>query len=234
MLLPSLSNFKCNSPPLSLGQGRKTSLSFGEQIRKFEPCPLSLCVSPPVSTPQPSLSLFYQHPQSSHLQGGSSAFAELNFLVIFFRIFFLFLFCIFSRSGNGLAVFRGIELWMFLHNCAKHSHMQLSISPPYFQACENGMKLTCSKVICMSQVHHDVYLLLGLVESYVFHGACFRAALIDPRWAVSELSAAPTEPTEIGFLLALEHCYVKGTTAQPKHTPSSRWLLSETQRAPCT
>lgn len=62
------------------------------------------------------------------------------------------------------------------------------------------------------------------VESCLFHSACFHSGLIDPRWAVSELSATPAEPTEIGFLLALEHCYVKGTTAQPKHTPSCRWL----------
>lgn len=46
---------------------------------------------------------------------------------------------------------------------------------------------------------------------------------------MSELGATPAEPTEIGFLLALKHCYVKGTTAQPKHTPRSRWLCSEAQ-----
>lgn len=46
---------------------------------------------------------------------------------------------------------------------------------------------------------------------------------------MSELRAAPTEPTEIGFLLALKHYYVKGTTAQPKHTPNSRWLRGESQ-----
>lgn len=34
-----------------------------------------------------------------------------------------------------------------------------------------------------------------------------------------ELRSAPAEPAEIGFLLALEHCCVKGTAAQPKHTP---------------
>lgn len=46
---------------------------------------------------------------------------------------------------------------------------------------------------------------------------------------MSQLEASPAEPTEIGFLLALKHCYVKGTTAEAKHTPDSRWLSSETQ-----
>lgn len=127
----------------------------------------------------------------------------------FFHIFFY-------RSGNGLAVFRRTELWMFPHNCAKHSHMQLVYIPSLFSPCENGMKLTCSEVICMSWVHDDVLVRSGLSRVLLFHGACFHAGLIDPRWAVSELSATPAEPTEIGFLLALKHCYVKGTTAQPK------------------
>lgn len=93
----------------SIGQGRKTSLSFGEQIRKFEPCPVSLCFSPPVSTPQPSLSLFYQHPQSSHLQGGSSAFAELNFLVIFFCFFLFFFFAFFPGRETVSPSFRELN-----------------------------------------------------------------------------------------------------------------------------
>lgn len=167
----------------------------------------------PVLTPSPPRSLlsvyFTNTPQSSHLQGGSSAFVELNFLVDFFTYFFY-------RSGNGLAVFRRTELWMFPHNCAKHSHMQLVYIPSLFSPCENGMKLTCSEVICMSWVHDDVLVRSGLSRVLLFHGACFHAGLIDPRWAVSELSATPAEPTEIGFLLALKHCYVKGTTAQPK------------------
>lgn len=46
---------------------------------------------------------------------------------------------------------------------------------------------------------------------------------------MSQLEASSAEPTEIGFLLALKHCYVKGTTAEAKHTPDSRWLSSEPQ-----
>lgn len=66
---------------------------------------------------------------------------------------------------------------------------------------------------------------------YLFHAACFHAGLIDPRWAASELRATPVEPTEIGFLLALKRSSVKGTAAQLKHTPSSRWLCREAQSA---
>lgn len=43
------------------------------------------------------------------------------------------------------------------------------------------------------------------------------------------LRASPAEPTEIGFLLALKRCYVKGTTVEAKHTLDYRWLSSETQ-----
>lgn len=110
---------KSDSPPLYWS--REYLSVIWRKTLKSEPCP-----HPLESTLQPSLSLFCQHPQSSHVQGGSSAFVELNFLVDFFTFFFPFFF---SRSGNGLAVFWRIELWVFPHNCAKHSHMQLCISP---------------------------------------------------------------------------------------------------------
>lgn len=72
--------------------------------------------------------------------------------------------------------------------------------------------------MCLECINNDVPLLSELSRSYLFHGACFHAGLIDPRWAASELSTTPAEPTEIGFLLALKHRSVKGTTAQATHT----------------
>lgn len=68
---------------------------------KFQPwSPLSVLS---VSTPQPSLSLFYEHLQSSLLREGPSGFVELNVLFGFFKSF----------PGRE-TVFRRIELCMFL------------------------------------------------------------------------------------------------------------------------
>lgn len=170
----------------------------------------------PPTHPQPFFSLFYQHSQSSHLQGGSAAFLELDFLVCCFHIL--------SRSRKWSE--RLSKKWTL-----NVTEIIVLIAPvcdlDVFSCCQLFQLLRGYLWTMMSP-------LSPLCPSCLFHGSCFHPGLIDARWAASELSATPAEPSEIGFLLAPEHFSVRGTTAQPKHTPSSRWLCSETQCALCT
>lgn len=77
--------------------------------------------------------------------------------------------------------------------------------------------------VCLRNINNDVPSVSELSQSYLFYAARSHAGLIDARWAASELHATPVEPTEMGFLLAPMRCSVRGTKAQLKHTPSSRW-----------
>lgn len=88
----------------------------------------------------------------------------------------------------------------------------------------NDMKLTCAEVIFAPHVHCDVlFYTIGMAVPCCMFLNRFNWSQMSP------LGASPAEPTEIGFLLALKHCYVEGTTVEAKHTPDYRWLSSETQ-----
>ena len=89
----------------------------------------------------------------------------------------------------------------------------------------NDMKLTCAEVIFAPHVHYDV----GFCTHT--HTAILCCMFLNrSNWSqMSPLRASPAKPTEIGFLLALKHCYVRGTTVEAKHTPDYRWLSSGTQ-----
>lgn len=127
-----------------------------------------------LSPPRSLLSVYFTNTPKAHTsrEAAQPLWSWTSWLT--FSLFF------FYRSGNGLAVFRRTELWMFPHNCAKHSHMQLAYTPSLFSPCENGMKLTCSEVICMSWVHDDVLVRSGLSRVLLVPWCMFSCG---PNWS---------------------------------------------------
>lgn len=101
-------------------EAENTCLSFGERPWSLNP------VLTPLNPPCSLLSVYFANTPKAHT---SREGPQLLWSLTSWLTFSLFFFFFFPRSGNGLAVFRRIELWVFPHNCAKHSHMQLCISP---------------------------------------------------------------------------------------------------------
>lgn len=62
-------------------------------------------------------------------------------------------FHIFSGWEMAPTSFRELNSECSYSNCVKHSHMWLLFVPSFLSICDNGMKLTCSGVICVPWVH---------------------------------------------------------------------------------